>query len=142
MIVPSKIERTVQISARWLMVPEWPPPPAPNAGQAVNTSRDRLFSETDAGDVMEHLQPPTMGPAGQFGRITADRDDDLDAVAPAEIEMGRQFLCGHPRRQIDRDRADAEARLSGMRIEVTADVAEPRLEFFEIPSIRAWQPTN
>ena len=29
MITPSNMARICGISARWLMVPEWPPPPAP-----------------------------------------------------------------------------------------------------------------
>ena len=70
-------------------------PARPDADHSVYAGLDRLLGEPQRGDVVQYQATPVVDPLGQFGRVALRRDDDLNAVARAQFEVGRQL---RPRR--------------------------------------------
>src|SRR3546814_9676102 len=69
-----------------------------DAGHAVYPRLHCLFGEAQRHDVVPDETAPVVNLLGQLGRVARRADDDLDAISPAQVEVGTQLLLLHPRR--------------------------------------------
>jgi len=77
-----------------------------DADNAVDARRRRLFGEADSGGVVEVEQAMVLHQRCVDGGIADRSDDDAHAMAPADFQMGAEFLAAEGGRDIDRKRAD------------------------------------
>src|ERR1700744_58800 len=86
-IVPSKMVRIFGTRTRWPMGPEWPPPPGPGGGCPLNPRRNSLLREAQGRHVVPDQHPVLVDTGGHLRRISAGRDDHLDAMPLTQRQM-------------------------------------------------------
>ena len=96
--------------------------PGADTGQSVHAGGDGLLGESHRGHVMEYHAAPVMDAPRQCGRIALCRDDDLDAIARTQRQVGSELMLVEGRGQIDRDRPYPGGRMVlCVRVELAAD---------------------
>ena len=141
-MIPSKMARICRISARWLMVPEWPPPPAPmqmrpSTPAAIAFSAKRM-------DVMSCMivRPASWARRAMSVGIAADGDQHLHAETFEEIEVSLELVIRKACGQVDGDRRCCPAGSLFVRLQVGADVGEPGREGLEVAGVLARQAAD
>ena len=127
-MTPSNIARMRGTSARWLIDPEWPPPPAPIAITPSTPGR-WPFRKPQRGNVVEDQAAPSVNLRDHRGRVAPRGDDDRDLVSPARIQRDAACRGRHPDRDVRREWTDKAVRVRQLRAgECGADRDELGLE--------------